>query len=854
MLSSHRLPVFGLLFALALTGAGRSVQAANPWVEVGFNGFVKSDCWFPVAIGPVAGARDCEILVMESQFGLGDPKIVARYRAAFDPGTGGWKALVRLSDASRRNFLRCEFLTGPDRRRMVDVRLDTLDSSDLLMVTLSPQPADLEFLGGVERGGRRVARSVPCSTNGLPEGWLAMESVDVVVLDGRPPVRPQDVQTLRDWVRQGGAVLLTDRGLQANAGWGLYPPRPGESTYREVTGAAGSWLFDAGTNQLQSFRYLDARLPDFVTAIPFPGSDDALVAGRRFGCGCLLACGVDWRSLALKDRAQYESMRRALWTRVLDLRRAHAPRDVERDVAVPREAQVRFLMQPLFGFLALCLLLLGPVNWLLLRRLRRLEYAIFTLPAGAVLLAALAFVVGTAMRTHEVVVVDREIVMSERGGEGWSYGLSGLLSPSFRTYTVGVADPQCNLQEVHARGCGAVETCPASDDAGPSHSCTLTPGGLRIEGVDIATWSMRFFASRRPDTNGAMTAWGSPVSSNVLAGTVVNESSRAVHDVWLLFRWDFVRLGDLAPHSTNAFRLVMNLQNVKGILCPYCHTYHGSYDPFEKHACGPAPGEELKELAEAADLPFLRAPMVVGLDMSPEPLLRVEGTALPLRHDARRLLVAPVEIRWRHPAVVPFGFSFERPLERNNDEDARAKAEEIEQDFEKRLTRVGLEYVPYEFVLRDLRHSMPALQAKPAPAVTNDPEPNAGADEPSDAPSVLFFLLPPVVEKAAGCGTLTVRWDRGEPDPETPAREASLSVLDWSTGTWTDLARARTGAHFIAVTNAADCLSRPYPMVALRTTWMPEKKQADRQKQPRGGYGMSNLELMFEERSAERAP
>ena len=67
MLWSCRFPGFHLLLVLVLTGAWQSALAIHPRVEVGFNGFVKNDCWFPVTVERVSGVRDCTILVMESQ-------------------------------------------------------------------------------------------------------------------------------------------------------------------------------------------------------------------------------------------------------------------------------------------------------------------------------------------------------------------------------------------------------------------------------------------------------------------------------------------------------------------------------------------------------------------------------------------------------------------------------------------------------------------------------------------------------------------------------------------------------------------------------------------------------------------
>ncbi|HWH23405.1 MAG TPA: hypothetical protein VNW68_00775, partial [Candidatus Limnocylindria bacterium] len=96
--------------------------------------------------------------------------------------------------------------------------------------------------------------------------------------------------------------------------------------------------------------------------------------------------------------------------------------------------------EQLFLLLAAYIVLIGPVNYLVLRRLDRREWAWLTMPALVAIFALVSYGIGAALKGSDVIVNQIAIV---RAGEGTERGLGqvyvGVYSPSRRTFDVRIA-------------------------------------------------------------------------------------------------------------------------------------------------------------------------------------------------------------------------------------------------------------------------------------------------------------------------------------------------------------------------------------------------------------------------------
>jgi hypothetical protein len=99
-------------------------------------------------------------------------------------------------------------------------------------------------------------------------------------------------------------------------------------------------------------------------------------------------------------------------------------------------------LPPISGLLALLvayIVLIGPVNYLILKRLDRREWAWVTMPILIVVFAAGAYTYGAALRGSEVIVNEIAIVRGAPGAtEGAAQAYLGVFSPSRSTYQLSV--------------------------------------------------------------------------------------------------------------------------------------------------------------------------------------------------------------------------------------------------------------------------------------------------------------------------------------------------------------------------------------------------------------------------------
>lgn len=786
----------GVLAVAGLLAFGPIPAGADaPRVSVGFDGFAKNARWFPLAIEAVPGAELERIAIVRRDHRARD-RVLAQFGGTRDARTGGWRALVRLEQSYGQQILQCTFTKADGTARAVEIPLHGLDRHDLLLLAVSDRPAEFQFLGTVERGVRRVTRCVAGGA-GLLDGlsWQALDGVDAVVLDGPAPGREEDRQALHHWVAMGGTVILTGRALDGSAAWGLADPAPaaGPSVDRTASGEELAGLLAADPEAVRSarFRPPPAGFHPWVT-----GREGVIVGARAVGRGRVIAFGVDWTSMELEDRASFESVRRALWASLLDLRTPGAFRGMSADVAIPREAEVRTLLWPILGFLLICGLLLGPVNWRVAARRGRREAAVVSLPIGAALLALFVVGAGTFWRTRELVIVERSTAVTGPDGAAGYAGVFGVLAPARHTVDVSVADPFFRIEDLDALYRFSLE-------ADPRLLRTTDAAGVRLEGVEIDRWAMRFFTARRPEAEAGLRAQAEAVSVNRLRGTVENRTARPVRHAMVYFGSDRVLLGDLPPHSATPFEMVLGEDAERRMgRCQGCGRYHIAVGPFADLEAL-EPHEDLLYSAHAL-FRTTTSPVALGLDTAPVPLLDVAGGTAAVRHDGVRLLAATVDMAWADPAVVPAGFAHQLRVPRRVAGDRYAASDPWEDLWE---------HVPFAFI----PHALALRSALPAtPGLTPDEDertPPASRSPPMPAP--VFLALPaPVAPSAA----VHVLWDRGVPEPgEPPHVEAALEAFRWADGAWVELGRAATEAHRLPVgAGGAGFLLPGAPVLALR--------------------------------------
>jgi hypothetical protein len=207
-------------------------------------------------------------------------------------------------------------------------------------------------------------------------------------------------------------------------------------------------------------------------------------------------------------------------------------------------------VQGLALLLAVYILVVGPVNYLVLRWRQRLHLAWVTIPLLTILFSAGAFGLGYALRGSDVILNKISVVGLQADGDASMMGYVGLFSPSQRSYEIQVP--------------GSYLLSPLNPDYNPWGAGGLVaPGEMvfvqgqtgTVRGLAVNQWSMQALM-----VEGRWPAFGQLSSDLTLegqsvSGRVRNDTGYTLRDSVLVLGNGFVRLGDLAPGQEAAVQM-----------------------------------------------------------------------------------------------------------------------------------------------------------------------------------------------------------------------------------------------------------------------------------------------------------
>ncbi len=411
------------LTALAVLWPSGAASAQQPVLaldaQVGFDGYVQSGTWTPVF---VTVRND-------------GPDITAELRVEVTPLTGGPTIYTRSLDLPRGSRKRVTLYAADLYPLNGQVRIDLLQNGRVVASTQSPvqmvspttlligiwsdTPTGLAALSAVKpsSGETRVAMLTADELPSVGEGWWALDVL--VISDADTGQLDVDQQAaLFEWVAGGGRLIITG---------GLSYPR----TLSGLDQLTPLLAVDTQAVSLQPLSQVAGVPFDVQAALTAPvavgslipeahvlvhSGDVPLVVWRTVGHGRVDFLAADPN---LEPLRSWNGMG-DLWTTLLILGR---PRPAwaygftsQWDTALQAVASVPGVSLPsaiqLCGFLALYIVLIGPLNYLVLTRLKRRELAWFTIPILIVLFTAVAYVTGFQLRGSRAILHRLALVQS----------------------------------------------------------------------------------------------------------------------------------------------------------------------------------------------------------------------------------------------------------------------------------------------------------------------------------------------------------------------------------------------------------------------------------------------------------
>jgi hypothetical protein len=361
-------------------------------------------------------------------------------------------------------------------------------------------------------------------------------------------------RSLERWVTDGGRLVVVggaDWQARAAAFAELLPLDSLVATDGVPQAALAAWAgvarpaLDVATVSAGSLR-------EGSRSIVRDADDTILVSMRTHGSGMVVLLGTD---LGTDAHRGWDGAGR-LWDRLLPAGLGLDGMGGEFPVRAEAESMMsqalsnlptldvppaELLLAVIIGYI----LLIGPVSYVVLRRLDRRELAWITAPLLVVLFTACSFGIGTAMRGSDVIINQVTLIRtSGTDGTALAQAYAGIFSPERATYRLR-ADADALM--------GRLPMLYAPEPTGPSIVIEQgVPAG--IEGLEVGLLFDAVRADAFVEHRGSLSIeWRRNGDETI--GTVTNVSDAPISDIAYISTWGGRMIGDLEAGASADFRV-----------------------------------------------------------------------------------------------------------------------------------------------------------------------------------------------------------------------------------------------------------------------------------------------------------
>jgi len=370
--------------------------------RAGFDGYCKENRWIPVQITVENTGKDAQARIQAGYPNLSNGQTA--YGLDLPLPSGARKEFFLY--VYPENYLQKLTVTVTENERMLvkrDLNITCLGAKNLLVGLLSETPSIYASLGNLKPldGTVRIVQLRPADLPDQSQGWQALDALVIAGADTGAFTTAQRA-ALGAWLAEGGKLLVTGGSNWQMSAVGLaefLPITPEATRQVENLSALGGYFrqnppvaqgatLTAGTLQANSQVLIEQE------GLP-------LLTRRAIGFGEVYYLAADPGLAPLKNWDGMETvyshllgaqMARPRWAgwpwEEYAIRNALA--------ALPELGLPSFLL--VCGWLGFYLVIIGPVNFIVLRRLKRPELAWLTVPVLVAMFTAFAYVSGFLYR------------------------------------------------------------------------------------------------------------------------------------------------------------------------------------------------------------------------------------------------------------------------------------------------------------------------------------------------------------------------------------------------------------------------------------------------------------------------
>ncbi len=536
---------------LAAQSGGITLQ-----VEPFFSGHYKYGEWLPlrVTVTNAGAAVSAQVRVDMTQTGGQIAWLVP-----VDLPTGAQKQFtLYVLPPSFAQVTRVRVLNGEQELAKANAPLTLHPNHDYLVGVIAPRTETFNVMGGLVLDGAipRTLRVLPISLAEIPERPEGLRALDALIVTDTDTsaLSPAQANTLTKWVQQGGRLVVGGGASAARtlAGLpdGLVAEFRGQNNVVEVKRLPAFEEFAASPVRVEG---------PFVAAIsnqgePLVAQDERrLVVEKRAGDGFVTYSALDVSASPFDAWAGAGQF----WKRILAAGSAY-PINTPTDVS-PNLIRLRYMALALQNLPVLALpsinilttlliayiVLVGPINFLVLRRLRKLDWGWLTIPALTLLFAIGAFGVSNQLRGSDLILNQVSVVdFSTEGAARKMETVIGLYSPTRGSFSLEIPDaglivPVSNQYDPFSRG----------QDTGGANVEIVQSTPLVVRGVELNQGALQGFAVESPAPNDWRIEANLQVQGEHVTGTVTNRLNVPLNDVVIVSGERYLRLNELPPNA-----------------------------------------------------------------------------------------------------------------------------------------------------------------------------------------------------------------------------------------------------------------------------------------------------------------
>ncbi|MGB8984936.1 MAG: hypothetical protein WCC12_23935, partial [Anaerolineales bacterium] len=552
-----------LLYALLSTaGDGqRTVRAqedgyVNLNAQVGFDGFCKEGQWIPVHVA------------IENT----GPDLDAEVRASYDNGGGRslTSTTIQLPATSRKEFFLYMYSSGGYKRELtvalfsngkvlkrVQRSINCINTENTIVGVLADTSSTFDVLNDVKplRGYLRVAQ---LEIGDLPDRGQAWEALDALVVSNvdTGTLTPGQRQALKDWVAGGGKLFVTGGTNWQGTTAGLKDILPIDPTgTRRVDSLSNLQDYVRNQTALDSNVILASGQIRAGARVLVDQEGIPLLLEKPLGFGKVYFFAAD---PALRPLSTWSGM-----TEVYDhllAPKSQIPRWAEGTRYDYRARQALGTIPELglpsilyiCGLLGLYIAIIGPLNYIVLRRAKRRELAWVTIPALVLLFTCLAYGTGFSYR-GVTPILNRLTVAQAWDGveESQVNSLVGVYSPLRTKYDLEAgADfmfkPYAN--DISILQANNNWTTEQRDAIMIMPDVPVEIGDMKAVTVEGSLPALQF------DHDLVLAV--SKVNA-ILSGNITNHTQYTLRDAVLVTSGNWKRLGDIGPGETKTVKLAL---------------------------------------------------------------------------------------------------------------------------------------------------------------------------------------------------------------------------------------------------------------------------------------------------------